>query len=346
MRVLGVWIGWGPGPSTDATGKVIAGADDDPKVADFKAKLRKRFSKSVFAQGNDTSTIYTDALMAEVMRVQSAWGLPVTGIIDYKFQVKAGWEKPPATSPFDRPKGILFTCQGTVPSTMWDGPPAFTARAVEDLYYFQPIGGPYGAFPMNNSIDQEKDELRRQLTRREFVGKRKSLAGYSQGAIVISEVFFNDIQPENGALHYLLPDMHKAVTWGNPCREQGVENGNRYAGAPLLGKNSRGIMEESRRNKGTPSWWLDFANKKDIYCDTPNTEQGEDYTAICKIIMGNFYGGPDSIFSQLWELGMNPFGGAIGAAQAILGAGMFFGGGIKPHITYNIDPAISYLRSN
>jgi hypothetical protein len=280
------------------------------------------------------------------MTAQSRYGLPVTGILDYKLQVKLGWVNvtPPAAWA-NRPRGVLFTCQGSLPSTMWDGPPAFTARAVEDLYYFQPVGGPYEAFPMDNSINVEKDELKRQLSRPEFLTLDKSLAGYSQGGTVVSEVFFGDILPDSGDLHYLLPTIKRAVTWGNPSRELGVENGNRWAKWKLLGKNSRGIMEDSRRNHDTPDWWLDFGQPKDIYTDTPNTDQGEDYTAICKIVMGSWWGGPDSILSQAIELVQRPLPEIMAMLKAIVGAGAFFGGGIKPHITYPIEPAIAYLRS-
>jgi Putative peptidoglycan binding domain len=329
----GKWVGWGLGPPPD----------DDPKVAEFKAKLRKKFS---YAADLDDSTVYDEPLAAVVMEAQRRYGLPVTGLIDYKFQVRVGWvdatPPPPWTA---RPRGVLFTCQGTVPSTMWDGPPAWTARAVEDLYYFQPVGGPYQAFPMDGSINEEKSELKRQLTRPEFLELDKSLAGYSQGGIVVSEVYFQDILPETGELHYLLPTIKRAVTWGNPSRERGVENGNRYARWKLLGTGSRGIMEDSRRNTGTPDWWLDFGQPKDIYVDTPDDDQGEDYTAICKIIMGSWYGGPDSILSQIIELVQRPLPEALAMMKAIIGAGMFFGGGIKPHVTYPIDPAIQFLRS-
>jgi hypothetical protein len=337
MKIGGVWVGWGLGPPPD----------DDPKVAEFKRKLKRQYSKSPYHNSDDDSTVYTEELATEVTRVQKVWGFPQTGIIDYKFQDRSGWLKKVDRPPWEtRPRGVLFTCQGTVPSTMWDGPPAFTARHVEDLYYFQPVAGRYEAFPMDSSINEEKDELRRQLTRPEFLKLDKSLAGYSQGGIVISEVFFNDILSANGQLNYLLPTIKRAVTWGNPCRELGVENGNRYAHAKLLGPNSRGIMEESRRNHGTPDWWLDFAHPKDIYADTPNDDQGEDYTAICKIVMGSWYGGPDSILHQIFiELPQRPMVEVLAMFKAIVGAGMFFGGGIKPHITYEIDPAIAYLRS-
>ena len=327
----GRWCGWGLGPPPD----------ENVKIGDFKATLKKKFS---YAKSLDDSDVYTEELAKVVMEAQRRWELPQTGIIDYTFQVKAGWIKPAPVKA--KPRGVLFTCQGTLPSTMWDGPPAFTARAVEDLYYFQPVAGPYEAFPMNNSINAEKDELRRLLTLPEYVTQDKALAGYSQGGIVVSEVFFGDILPDDGQLHYLLPTIKKAVTWGNPCRELGVENGNRWAKTKLLGKNSRGIMEETRRNHDTPNWWLDFVQPKDIYGDTPNDDMGEDYTAICKIIMGNWWGGPDSIYHQIFlELPSRPIIETMALVKAVMGAGMFFGGGIKPHVTYPIEPAIQFLRS-
>jgi hypothetical protein len=327
----GVWVGWGLGPPPD----------DDPKIAEFKGRLRRKFT---YASQLDNSTRYNEALAEVVMKAQGNYGLPVTGIIDYKFQVAAGWIKPapPSTR---RPRGVLFTCQGTVPSTMFDGPPAFTARAVEDLYYFQPVGGRYEAFPMDNSINEEKAELKRLMTLPQYVEQDKSFLGYSQGGIVISEVFFGDVLPSDGELHYLLPTIKRACTWGNPSRELGVENGNKRAGLPLLGSDSRGIMEDRRRNRDTPDWWLDFGNPKDIYVDTPNDDQGEDYTAIAKIVMGSWWGGPDSIYHQIFEIVTRPITEIMAMVKAIIGAGMFFGGGIKPHLSYDIAPAIDFLRT-
>jgi hypothetical protein len=335
MRNAGKWIGWGLGPPPD----------DNPKIKVWKSDLSRKFSYAKALLAGDTSTIFTEALATTVMEAQTRWGFPATGIIDAKFQYKMGWAKEPPR--ISGPRGTLYTCQGTVPSDMWWGPQADVAHAVEDLYYFQPIAGRYQPFPMNNSIDEEKAFLRYEIERRPL-GDPINAFGYSQGAIVVSEVY-QEMKQDSDPLHYRFNDWRRAATIGNPCRELGVNNGNKFAkfgsGYPDLGKNSRGIMEDKRRMVDTPDWWLDFAHPKDMYCDTPNNDAGEDQTAICMIIMGNWFGGPDSIFSQVIEVVQRPLPELFAMMQAIINAGMFFGGGIKPHITYDVGPAIAYLRS-
>jgi hypothetical protein len=335
MEIAGKWVGYGLGPPPDA----------DDKLPGWKNDLRHKFSKSPYAAINDTSRVYTEDLAAEVARCQRVWGYPVTGIIDAKFRYKMGWDTPPPR--ITGPRGTLYTCQGTVPSDMWWGPQADVARAVEDLYYWQPIFGPYQPFPMNNSIDQEKATLRYQIARRP-PGDPINAFGYSQGAIVVSEVYQEMKNPAD-PLHYRLPDWKRVATIGNPCRQLGVANGNKWCGYPSdypdLGRNSRGIMQASRRLTDTPDWWMDFAHRKDLYTDTPNTEAGENQTAICMIIMGNWFGGSDDILHQLIEFGFAPTIGLFGAVQALINAGMFFGGGTKPHVTYNIEPCKVYFRS-
>lgn len=329
MRIAGKFVGHGLGPPPDV----------DAKYPKWKADLKKKFS---YASALDSSDIFTPELAAVVMESQRRWGFPATGIIDAKYQYKMKWAVPPPRT--TGPRGTFYTCQGTVPSDMWWGPQADVARAIEDLYYWQPIGGPYQAVPMNASIDQEKAELLYQIERRP-PGDAINAFGYSQGGIVISEVY-QKMKKDN---HYRLKDWRRAVTIGNPCRELGVANGNKFTGYsndyPNLGPKSRGIMENDRRLTDTPDWWMDFAHKKDMYVDTPNDDAGEDQTAICMMIMGDFYGGPDSIISQLFEVVQRPLVESLAIFKAIFNAGLFFGGGIKAHVTYQVEPCIAYMRS-
>jgi hypothetical protein len=335
VKVAGKWVGWGLGPPPDR----------DPKLVVWKADLSRKFGYAKTALAGDTSDVFTEQLATVVMEVQTRLKYPVTGIIDSKFQYYMKWATPPPRT--TGPRGTLYTCQGTVPSDMWWGPQADVARAMEDLYYWQPISGPYQAFPMNNSINEEKAELRRQIERRPN-GDPINAFGYSQGAIVVSEVY-QEMKNVDDPLHHRLADWRRCCTIGNPSRQLGVANGNKYArysgGYPDLGPKSRGIMQDSRRLTDTPDWWLDFGHPKDMYVDTPNNDAGEDQTAICMIIMGNWWGGSDSIFSQVLEIVQRPVPELFAMMQAIINAGMFFGGGIKPHITYDVGPAINYLRS-
>ena len=45
------------------------------------------------------------------------------------------------------------------------------------------------------------------------------------------------------------------------------------------------------------------------------------------------------------RIAQQPIPGAIGAFRAMLDAGMFFAKGTGPHMNYNIQPAIEYLRA-
>ena len=54
MKIAGVWVGWGLG-------------DDDPKVADMKGFLRRKFPS--YASGLDDSTLYDETTAAVVAAV-------------------------------------------------------------------------------------------------------------------------------------------------------------------------------------------------------------------------------------------------------------------------------------
>ena len=55
----------------------------------------------------------------------------------------------------------------------------------------------------------------------------------------------------------------------------------------------------------------------------------------------DWFSGPDSLVSQLVELGQRPLSEGIDMAMAIIDAGVFFTGTAHG---YNIGPAIAFLR--
>ena len=131
MKIAGVWVGWGLG-------------DDDPKVADMKWFLRRKFP-SYASVLNDT-TLYDDTMAAVVAEMQRRYGLPATGVMNYATQLRCGYITPDLA---DKP--LLFTVCGTgVP--WWVGPDADLARAVGAKYRWQPIGYRAAPFPMWPSI--------------------------------------------------------------------------------------------------------------------------------------------------------------------------------------------------
>lgn len=327
----GKWIGWGLG-------------DSDPKVAGFKDKLRGRFS---YAADLDHSEVYDEALAQVVAEAQRRWGFPATGVIDYKFQVKAGWIKPPAPA-----KPMLYTVHGTGQADpMGPGLPADTARAVAHQYEWQPIGNyPAKPFPMWPSIQQGLDELNFQAGRGDRSQRDIALAGYSQGAIVVS-LFLKysvGLGGRRGPLYHLRDRIKKVVLWGNPMRQPGIVAEDRWLPSAPRTLDNGGILEYDRLEglETEPYAVADFAHLDDMYATNwHDTKEGENQTAICKIIMGNnVFGGQDNILEQLFELVRpgNTLKEIYGVYRAMIDAGTFFGRGTAAH-GYDIGPAIHWL---
>jgi hypothetical protein len=316
MKLGDTWIGWGLG-------------DDNPKVADMKGFLRRKFPS--YASVLNDSTVYDETMTQVVAEMQKRYGLPVTGVMNYATQVRCGYITP---DPADKPT-LLTVCGTGVP--WWVGPDADLARAVESTYRWQPVG--YGArpFPMWPSISEGRNELVRQINL--FPGPI-ALAGYSQGAVVVGQVWKHDMLPSFGVLHHRLKDVQKAVTFGDPMREAGRAWSD---GVSLARPESSGILDD--RLEDTPDWWRSYAHANDLYTDCELDDEGDWKRMVCKIIMGhNIFTGDDGVIAQVAELLARPIVECIAIVKAIIDAGSFFGSGTRPHVTYNAQPAIDYLR--
>lgn len=331
---MGAWIGWQVGTS-------------GPTVQKAKRKLRQKFS---YAKGLDDTEYYGEDLRAVVSEYQKRknavnnLGLRTDGVLDWATQIALGVidPNPPAKAP---QKGVILTVQGTYVD-MWTGPPADTARSVADLFYWQPIGNyPAAAFPMKPSYDQGIEELVVQC--RKHAGKPKVLAGYSQGAICVSRTLKHEILNPAGRLHDLKDEFVGGLTWGSPDRELGVANGNAFAGWVV--PEGRGASDD--RLESTPSWWLDFAHGansqwgRDLYTDTPADKTGEDVTTIWHLIENVTGSSVSGLLERLLEVIQKPVVEVIPLFRAVMYAGMFFASGTGPHINYDVDPAVRYLRS-
>lgn len=318
-----------------------------PPVQRAKKELFRRFS---YAKNLDQSEFFdweTEKVLKQYQKAKNGSGykpvLRTDGVLDYATQVALGLVSPPKP----RTVGTLFTVAGTS-ANMWQGYPADVGRACEDVWFFQPVNYPAATFPMAPSVEQGRAELKRLI--RERPGKI-ALAGYSQGAIVTSKVWKHDILNPGGELHDRLTDVIASVTWGNPMREQGKANGNLLAGIPI--PEGRGIADDLLVN--TPDWWLDFAHGgnsvpgRDIYTDAPDDDTGEHMTAMFRVVQNvSGFVGPNSLLEQFGEMFTNPgvelpavfravyFGGAFVAAQPFA---------TYPHCSYDIGPAIRFLRS-
>ena len=332
----GAWVGLGVG-------------DTDQTVADFKAFLKRKFTWVREHQPPvDDSPVFDQNFADVVSELQSRYGLPVTGIVDYALKVKSGFLD--VTPELSGPVGTLFTVQGTGVD-MWTGPPADTARAVLPDWRWQPIGNyPAAPFPMWPSIWQGVEELRKQIRdyANRFPGEPMALAGYSQGAIVTSWVYKWDIELEQGMLHDLLPLFKAGVTWGNPMRGLGAANGNRHAGWPV--PEGRGIYKD--RLERTPGWWFDYAHGansqwgRDLYTDSPNDHTGDIETAVCDVVMmADPMTAFNMLFTHVGHLFDDPVTEIPPMFNAVVQAGMFFVvDHTMPHTDYDVNPAVDYLR--
>jgi hypothetical protein len=202
---------------------------------------------------------------------------------------------------------------------------------------------------MGPSIDQGKAELENQfnLHKDQVIRCGAAISGYSQGAIIVSETWEEQIKPENGRLHWAFPHINKAVCWGNPCREVGKSYPD--TGAPMSPPNHGGVTGNLMVD--TPSWWRNYAHVGDLYSDCPTDQSGIDRTEIWHIIRnGDAIHGPSSLLRQiLTVLGVGhsntgQLSAVTGMVKAMLDALVFFGKQTGPHVNYSTAEAIAYLK--
>ena len=253
----------------------------------------------------------------------------------------------------------LFTVNGTAVS-MWDGPPADTARALDDeRWLWQPIGYSSATFPMLPSRREGEEELVKQIN---FHHGKIALAGYSQGALVTGTVWRDRILNPAGDLHHRLKDVVAVIHWGDPMRCPGVANGNRFAGLPmpkdLDGQVTGGIAgSDNLKPEETPDFLLSFANDGDLYAAAPcgadpwgndganEAEVGKVEKLIYDVIQELDFNDVLAIAEEILKVIFMPFTYLIPLIQAITNGVLFFGAGMAaPHYHYPIDGAVAYLR--
>lgn len=339
MRIADSYVGIGLGDSSDEVRKI-------------KAFMRRVYAS--YAGDLADTPLFDEAMTVAVTEMQRrlvasgqlAAGAFIPGVINLETKYAMRYLKRPVV---DKRPLLITVCGTGVP--WWVGPDADTARACEDKLFWQPVGYPAAPFPMGKSITAAIDEAHVQLNRADpgFMHRERIekyglvLAGYSQGAVVISELWENHIKPAGGTLHWAKPYLTKAVTWGNPNREQGKVYPD-YGGSPMASYTSQGVSSSGMRD--TPDWWRNYAHTGDLYaCAEPGDSQ-QDKNAIWAIVRDlNVFTGPDSLLAQVIELAEMPVPRTIAAFKALIDAGMFFAKQTGPHVDYNPQPAIDYLRS-
>lgn len=254
----------------------------------------------------------------------------------------------------------LFTINGM--GVGWDfGPQADIARWLTTYTpYWRWDAIQYNAspFPMGMYVDQAVAGLENQIALALDPNGVDEMAWiiYSQGAIAGCRVY-NRMKAGTSPVSWALDRLKVVVTYGNPCREKGKANGNKYAGWDMPDATSRGIAPANQRVVDTPDWWYDFAHRGDIYTDTPdgdvpgdlNNLVGQDMTMIYNIVQDPKFliMGQDSALEQVMQIMESPLKEIPAAAIAIFhGIGFLAapGGPTFPHINYDVGPAIRLLN--
>jgi hypothetical protein len=237
---------------------------------------------------------------------------------------------------------------------------------------WQGVGYPAAVYPMGTSVSAGIDENVRLLQQVYPHPWQFVLDGYSQGGIVVSHVWRDEICHPQGRLHDRLFDCLGVITYGNPCRAPGIAYGNTELwGHPvpdhLDGYVTGGIsgpdclhpeeclfpVNSGHPLAGRPAVF-DFANPGDLYASAPinsdpwnnPTTVGHDETLIYNMVQ-NFNG--KSLFSFIQtgiDLFLQPFSHVWPLCEAIYNGGLFASEGTNaPHWQYSSLPAINHLTS-
>jgi len=249
------------------------------------------------------------------------------------------------------PRHVIFTVQGTgQPDPEGPGYPADLARTLDDeKWFWQPVGNYMAsAFPMQPSINSGDEEFAR-LLRLQSPTQTWGFIGYSQGAIVTSDILDRCGITKNPNVTPDLADYADSfiggVTWGNPRREAGhtIPNG--------IDPSGHGIVTPNL--VGTPVSVWDFAVGKkmvnspgqDLYTTCGydgSTTSVTDEQAVWGIVDKGTITSFGNFIDQVLKIVGNPVKGTVAAIVAILDALNFFVlEGITPHTSYGVTQPIA-----
>lgn len=228
---------------------------------------------------------------------------------------------------------VYFSVCGTYAT--WDqGYPFDVGQALNpNVWSHQPIGYPANAFPMRPSYTAGEVEFVNQLYRWGCQRRTWGFGGYSQGAIVTSNIL-DRLQTD---LSDFADTFIGGVTWGNPRREAG------HTLPGGLDPRGHGIVTPNLVN--TPDTVWDFACGKgmvgspgqDLYATCGydgNAQAVIDEEAVWQIVdKGNIASAKDLV-TAIMSLLKSPIKGGYGAVVAIVEALGFFGSGTAPHVNY------------
>lgn len=282
-----------------------------------------------------------------------------------------------------RPAGALFVIEGTVypgapnpPSFITDdgngywcgfasGVAGGLANVADGLWDSRMIGYPAKTTPMWPSLQTGRANLGAELVSyaNDYYRANGTYDGmviigsaWSQGVMAWWQCFVNDILPESGALHYLLPYIWRLYFFGDPFRCPGIAHGNELMGQPLppnvdgvvtggiAGPLNYTVDQANLRAPDGRYLIYSFVNANDLYADAPcgpnpwtsEPSVGEVEYLFFKIVMYERW----QDYLRLAEL----LGKPIGDIEALVNTIAFFGAGQNAgHYQYGdaMDAAIN-----
>lgn len=338
MHIDGEWVGYGPG-------------DDDPKIAELKVFMRRKFAAYASVLDPD-STEYTDTMVRVVKEMQSRYGLPATGIIDYATQVKMGFIDPGPEPMAVLP--VMFTVEGHM-SNMFAGPVADTAGTLEreGVCRHQPTGYNNGAIPFDNNSGVV--ELARLVGLETLdngapfpAGTPFSLGIFSQGAIVGFDFYVDYLLPGK-PLNWRLKDLRGVLAYGNPCRGEGSIAP--WARPWVDDLDTFGLDPYRRFGidnfPAKPDNWMDVYREGDIFAENTDDTIGEIKAAVYQAVArGDLFSDPYSLAIQIADIFLMPFEQVWSIIMAIVSGVTFLGtGDDNPHYSpYDIGGGIDWMR--
>lgn len=250
-----------------------------------------------------------------------------------------------------RPKPIIFTVEGHL-SNMFAGPCASNAETLQrqGVCYWQPIGYDCGALPFNNASGIR--ELARLVGAHRMdngtpfpPGTPWGIAGFSQGAMIVSDFMAQYVLPPSAPLHWRLKDFRRGLALGNPRREFG--RCAPWADNPPPA-DTGGIMDRLFVTTGTAiqDRWAENANRGDMFAENRNDAAGKNKTAIAKIVTENSWvGGPAALLSRILALFANVPAESIALIRSIASALIFLASNPNPHYSTVAEPGdVEWMR--
>jgi len=356
VRINGTWVGFGLGDWSHNPD----GTDRDPTVRRAKAYMRAMFNSyaGTLADTNmfdqqmyDTVCIMQDRLVVRPMNAtRLVPGNFIRGVLDLQTELAMGFKKPTPTLP------IVFTVEGHL-SNLFVGPVAGNAQTLEaqGICHAKPVAYDCSSLPFNDPsgvealvamasgfliegppIDVHNPDGPKVMW--PFpLGTPWGIAGFSQGAAVISEFMENEVLNPNGRCHNRLSSFKRGLALGNPRREYGrCVSWSPHPPPPDTG----GIMDHQFVTTGTEleSRWAENCNDGDLFAVNTRDSVGADKTAIAKIVVENGWGTSAGIFARVLMLFGNPIGEGFAAVKAMFEAIMFAASNPNPHYGTFTEP--------